>query len=48
VEQLAAGRLEDMRPPTEVDGGSTTEMEGGHVVGMREECRPGSTWAKRR
>jgi hypothetical protein len=41
------GRLEDMGPPTEMDSGSTVEIEGGHVAGLKEECRPGGTWAER-
>jgi hypothetical protein len=47
VEQPAAGRLEDVGPPTEVDGDSTTETEGDHVAGLKEGCRPGGTWAER-
>jgi hypothetical protein len=47
VEQPAAGRLEDVGPPAKVDGGSTTEMEGDHVVGLKEECRLGGTLVER-
>jgi hypothetical protein len=43
VEQPAAGRLEDVGPPAEVNGGSTAETEGDHVGGLKEECRPGGT-----
>jgi hypothetical protein len=46
VEQPIVGRPKDMRPPAEVDGGTTTEMEGDHVAGLTEECRPGGTWAE--
>jgi hypothetical protein len=46
VEQLAAGRLEDMGPLGKVDGGSIAEMEGDHVAGLKEKCRPGGTWAE--
>jgi hypothetical protein len=46
VEQHAAGRLEDVGPPAEVDGSSTAEMEGDHVAGLKEDCRPSSTWAE--
>jgi hypothetical protein len=34
VEQPAIGRLEDVGPPAEVDGGSTAAMKGGHVAGL--------------
>jgi hypothetical protein len=37
------GRLEDMGPPVEVDGGSTAATEGDHVAGLKAECRPGGT-----
>jgi hypothetical protein len=47
LEQPAAGRLEDVGPPAEVDGGSTAKMEGDHVAFLKEECRPGGTWAER-
>jgi hypothetical protein len=47
VEQPTAGRREGVGPPTEADHGSTTAMEGDHVVGKKAECRPGSTWAER-
>jgi hypothetical protein len=43
VERPAAGRLEDVGPPAEVDGGSTAAMEGHHVVGLKVECRPDGT-----
>jgi hypothetical protein len=46
VEQLAAGRLEDVGPPAEVDGGSITAMEGDHAAGLKAECRPGGIWAE--
>jgi hypothetical protein len=36
VEQPTAGRLEGVEPPAEVDGDSTTEMEGDHVAGLKE------------
>jgi hypothetical protein len=41
------GRLEDVGPPVEMDGGSTTELEGDHMAGLKEEYRPGGTWAER-
>jgi hypothetical protein len=44
VEQPTMGRLEGVGPPTEVDGDFPAEMEGDHMAGLREECRPGSTW----
>jgi hypothetical protein len=47
VEQPTASRLEDVGPPPEVDGGSTAAMEGGHVAGLKAECRLGGTWAER-
>jgi hypothetical protein len=47
VEQPAMGRLEDVGPPAEVDGGSTAVMEGDHTAGLKAECRPGGTWAER-
>jgi hypothetical protein len=47
VEQPAADRLEDVGPPAEVDGGSTTMMEGYHVAALKVECIPGGTWAER-
>jgi hypothetical protein len=37
MEQPAAGRLEDVGPTTEVDGGSTTETKGDHVDSLMEE-----------
>jgi hypothetical protein len=46
VEQLATGKLEDMGPPAEVDGGSTATMNDGHVPGLKVESRPGGTWAE--
>jgi hypothetical protein len=36
VEQPTTGRLEGVEPPAEVDGDSTTEMEGDHVAGLKE------------
>jgi hypothetical protein len=30
------GRLEDMGPPVEVDGDSTTKTEGDHVDGLKD------------
>jgi hypothetical protein len=47
MEQPATGRLEDVVPPAEVDGGSTATMEGGHVASLKAECRTGGTWADR-
>jgi hypothetical protein len=47
VEQPTAGGLEDMRPPADVDGGSTAVMKGHHVAGLKAECRLGGTWAER-
>jgi hypothetical protein len=35
VEQPAAGRLEGVGPPAEVDGGSTAAMKVGHVAGLK-------------
>jgi hypothetical protein len=46
VEQPATGRLEDVGLLAEVDGGSTTAMNGGHVAGLKDKCRPGGTWAE--
>jgi hypothetical protein len=46
VEQPAGGRLEDVGPPAEVDGGSTIETEGDHVVGQKEDYRPSGTWVE--
>jgi hypothetical protein len=46
VEQPAVGRPEDMVPPAEVDGGSTAMMEGDHMAGLTEGCRPGGTWVE--
>jgi hypothetical protein len=46
VEQPAAGRLEDVGPPVEVDGGSTAMRKGDHIDGMKAECRPGGTWVE--
>jgi hypothetical protein len=49
VEQLATGRLEDVGPPAEVDGGSTVVMKGGgHMAGLKVECRPDGTWVEGR
>jgi hypothetical protein len=45
VEQAATGRLEDVGPPAEVDGGSTAAMEGNHAAGLKAKCRPADTWA---
>jgi hypothetical protein len=47
VEQSAAGRLEDVGLPAEVDGGSTATTKGDHVAGLKLEYRPGGTWAER-
>jgi hypothetical protein len=47
VEQPVVGRLEGMGSPAEVDGDSTAKMEGDHVVGLKEGCRPGDTWVER-
>jgi hypothetical protein len=47
VEQSAVGRLEGMGPPAVVDGGSAAETKGDHVASLKEECRPGGTWAER-
>jgi hypothetical protein len=47
VEQPTVGRLEDMGPPTKVDGGSSIEMEGDHVAGPKDECRLSGTWVER-
>jgi hypothetical protein len=47
VEQPTTGRLEDMGPPAEVDGGSTTKTKGDHVAILKEGCRPSGTWAER-
>jgi hypothetical protein len=47
VEQPTAGRREDVGPPTVVDTGSTTVTKGGHMAGLKAECRPGGTWAER-
>jgi hypothetical protein len=46
VEQPAVRRPKDVGPPAEVDDGSTAETEGDHVAGLKESCRPGSTWAE--
>jgi hypothetical protein len=46
VEQPTVGRLEGVGPPTEVDDYSTIKMEGGHVPGLKEECRLGGTWTE--
>jgi hypothetical protein len=46
VEQPIMGRLEDMGPLAEVDGGSTAMTKGGHVAGLKVECRPGGTWVE--
>jgi hypothetical protein len=45
VEQPAAGRLEPVGPPAEVDGGSTAMTMGDHVASLKVECRLGGTWA---
>jgi hypothetical protein len=47
VEQPTAGRLGGVGPLAEVDGDSTIEMEGDHVAGLKEGCRPSGTWAER-
>jgi hypothetical protein len=47
VEQPVVGRLEDVGPPAEVDGGSTTVTERDHAAGLMAECRPGGTWVER-
>jgi hypothetical protein len=47
VEQPAMGRFEDVGPPAEVDAGSTTATKGGHVAGLKVECRSGGTWVER-
>jgi hypothetical protein len=47
VEQPATDRLEDVGPPAEVDGGSTTAMEGYHVAALKAECILCGTWAER-
>jgi hypothetical protein len=47
VEQTAAVRLEGVVPFAEVDGGSTTVMEGDHTAGLTEGCRPGGTLVER-
>jgi hypothetical protein len=46
VEQCDAGRIEGVGSPAKVDSGSTAEIEGDHVAGLKEECRPGGTWAE--
>jgi hypothetical protein len=46
VEQPAAGTSEDVVPPAEVDGGSTTETEGDHMAALTEGHRPGGTWVE--
>jgi hypothetical protein len=46
VVQSTAGRLEDVGPPSEVDGGSTAVMKEGDVAGLKVGCRPGGTWAE--
>jgi hypothetical protein len=43
VEQPAAGRLEGVGLPAEVDSDSTTEMVGYHVAALQEGCRPCGT-----
>jgi hypothetical protein len=43
VEQSTVDRLEAVGTPDEVDGGSTTEIEGDHVAGLTEESRPSGT-----
>jgi hypothetical protein len=47
VEQPAAGRREDVGSPADVDAGSTAATKGGHMAGLKAECRPGGTWAER-
>jgi hypothetical protein len=47
VEQPTTGRLEDVGPPAEVDGGSTTATNGDHMAVMKAGCRPGDTWVVR-
>jgi hypothetical protein len=47
MEQPTMGRLEDVGPPAEVDNYSTAQTEGDHLAGLREECTPSGTWAKR-
>jgi hypothetical protein len=39
--------LEDVGSPAEMDGDSTIEAEGGHMAGLKEECRPDGTWVER-
>jgi hypothetical protein len=46
MEQSDVGRLEDMGPPAEVDGGSTATTKESHMAGLKVECRPGSTWVE--
>jgi hypothetical protein len=46
VEQPAAGRLEDVGPPAEVDSGSTAATERGHAASLKVECRLGGTWVE--
>jgi hypothetical protein len=46
VEQPVVGRLEGVGSPVKLDGDSTTKMEGDHVAGLKEECRPGGTWSE--
>jgi hypothetical protein len=41
------GRLEDVGPPAEVDGGSTATTKRGHVAVLKVECIPSGTWAER-
>jgi hypothetical protein len=47
VEQPTVGMWEDMGPPAEVDAGSTAAVKGGHVAGLKAECRPVGIWAER-
>jgi hypothetical protein len=46
VERPATGRLEDVGPPIEVDGGSTAMTKGDCVASLKVECRSGGTWAE--
>jgi hypothetical protein len=47
VEQPVVGTLEDVWPPTNMDGGSTAKTEGDHVASLKEECRRDGTWVER-
>jgi hypothetical protein len=46
VDQPAVGRLEDVGPPTEEDGGSTATTKGDHMAGVKVECKLGGTWVE--